>query len=267
MLIDSHCHFDFDEFDDKREDTLKACLSAGVNALIIPGVDIDQWARVCELTRRFEQQVFGGVGLHPWWIEKFIADNQGQANNQIAATLESLIIQQCEQVHCVAIGECGLDGSISCSMARQQPLFETQIEIACERSLPMIVHAHKAHNQVLRLLSQYRPEAGGVIHGFSGSYELAQQYWKLGFRLGVGGVITYERAQKTRAAIGSMPLESLLLETDAPDMPLNGLQGQPNSPVQLPAIARCLAELKNISVAEVGAATYKNTLELFKLSL
>ncbi|WP_439135848.1 TatD family hydrolase, partial [Pseudomaricurvus sp.] len=114
-------------------------------------------------------------------------------------------------------------------------------------------------------LSHYQPSAGGVIHGFSGSIEQAQQYWRLGFYLGVGGTITYERAKKTRRAIAGMPLESLLLETDAPDMPLDGFQGQPNTPLRLPRIAQCLAELRKAPLADIQKQTAQNTRTLFSL--
>ena len=138
--------------------------------------------------------------------------------------------------------------------------------MAVEHQLPLILHGYGAHNELLQILGRYRPEAGGVIHGFSGSRQLAEQYWKLGFYIGVGGTITYERARKTRNAIKELPLEALLLETDAPDMPLSGEQGLDNTPLNLPAIASELAHIKGESVDTVVRQIALNTRQLFRIS-
>ena len=161
------------------------------------------------------------------------------------------------------MGECGLDGTIVTPLAQQVPFFKAQLALAAERSLPVIVHAHGAHNEVLQCLKAQPRLCGGVIHGFSGSPELALQYWRQGFSVGVGGTITYERAKKTRRAIEQLPWEALLLETDAPDMPLSGHQGEPNSPLRLPEIAEALAQLRGVEVAEVAAMTTRNTRRVF----
>ena len=179
---------------------------------------------------------------------------------------QSHLSDQLERSKAVAVGECGLDGSIDASIESQLPILQWQVELACEQQLPLVLHGHRAHNPLLQLLSRSKPKAGGVIHGFSGSYELAQQYWRLGFYIGVGGTITYERAAKTRAAVARMPLESLVLETDAPDMPLQGFQGQPNSPLRLAQVAATLAELKNTPVDDIRQATEQNTRRLFHLN-
>lgn len=259
-LIDSHCHFDFDVFEDQRQQVLQQLLENDVEALIIPGVEPAQWHSLIELIEAYPKQLFGAVGLHPWWVESL-----SQTNDITDDELRSKLLHGLQYDNVIAIGECGLDGGIDCAMALQQSVFKTHIELACDQSLPLVVHAHKAHNEVVRLLKRYKPAAGGVIHGFTGSYELAQQYYQLGFKLGVGGSITYGRAKKTRAAMQAMPLDALLLETDAPDMPLSGKQGQTNSPLYLPLIAQCLAELKNITFTEVCNATYNNTKTLFRL--
>ncbi|RYZ90248.1 MAG: TatD family deoxyribonuclease, partial [Moraxellaceae bacterium] len=132
-------------------------------------------------------------------------------------------------------------------------------------AMPLIIHCRKAHNELLQQLKHYHFEAGGVIHGFSGSYDMAMQYWSMGFRLGIGGTITYERANKTRQAVKRLPLESLVLETDAPDMPLHGKQGEPNSPVNIIAIAQMLANLRGESLEIIAAQTTLNAQQLFKI--
>lgn len=258
-LIDSHCHFDFEVFDKHRQQTLKECVDLDIDGIVIPGIEPTQWNRLIQLQNAHTSgcHLWIALGVHPWW--------QGSVTLS-EVEFKSQLAEQLERSSAVAIGECGLDGSIEASVDSQQPIFEWQLQIACEFNKPLIIHAHRAHNQVMRLLARYRPPAGGAIHGFSGSLELAQQYWRLGFYIGVGGTITYSRAQKTRQAIAQLPLESLLLETDAPDMPLQGYQGQVNSPVQLARVAATLAQLRGLSEAEVKLATAENTRRLFSLN-
>jgi TatD DNase family protein len=258
-VIDSHCHFDFEVFDSHRSKILQQCVELGIDGMVVPAVEPAQWHRLIELQGRHTSdcRLWIALGVHPWW-QGSVTLNETEFKSQLR--------NQLEHSSAIAIGECGLDGSIDASIDSQQPMFEWQLQLACELHKPLIVHAHRAHNQVMSLLARYRPPAGGVIHGFSGSVELAQQYWRLGFYIGVGGTITYSRAQKTRQAITQLPLESLLLETDAPDMPLQGYQGQTNSPIRLAQVAAKLAQLKGVSESEVKSATAENTRRLFSLS-
>lgn len=264
-MIDSHCHFDFEAFDRDRPALLEQCAAADINALIIPGVEPKQWQALVSLVAQLRSgvsqhssacNVFMALGLHPWWVLENPVDQ-----DQFKALLSS----QLKLSGAIAIGECGLDGSLALSIAAQLPVFEWHVQLASDAEFPLIIHSHKAHNEVIALLSRYRPRAGGVIHGFSGSFEQAQQYWKLGFYLGVGGTITYERANKTRRALAQMPLESLLLETDAPDMPLKGYQGQPNTPLRLPLVAQTLAQLRGERLNLVASKTHDNTQRLFPM--
>lgn len=263
-MIDSHCHLDFDSFNGDRDHLLQQCYSAGIEAIVVPGIEPHQWQRLQQLkqaqrhTGAIASSLYLAAGLHPWWVDQVGVSPQ---------ILQQLLRQQLEQQQqqWVAIGECGLDGAIECSMARQEAFFEVQLQLAQETGLPLIVHGHKAHQQVIRWLKKFTLPGGGVIHAFSGSRELAQQYWQLGFYIGVGGTISYDRATKTRAAISAMPLESLLLETDAPDMPLSGFQGERNSPLQLLRVAECLADLKSVDVERVSEQTSCNCRHLFGL--
>ncbi|MGH1372660.1 MAG: TatD family hydrolase [Cellvibrionaceae bacterium] len=259
-MIDSHCHFDFDAFDGQRDKVLLQCAELGVDGLVVPGVEPSQWDRSAELIAKQKSacQLYAAFGMHPWWLSSLTL-----TQHQFTSKLDTILTQK----NAIAIGECGLDGSIETDVERQQAVFEWQLQLACDRKLPLIIHAHRAHNDVIRLLSRYRPQAGGVIHGFSGSEVLAQQYWRLGFYLGVGGTITYPRANKTRMAITQLPLEALVLETDAPDMPLHGAQGQPNSPIRLPQIAGELARLRELPVEVVMSQTASNTRKLFSLDV
>ena len=257
MYFDSHCHYDFADFDNDRRSIWQQCQVQGIRRLLIPGVSPPQWPLALAIARDYEG-IVTAAGIHPWWV----AQLPGQT---LTTTIRDQLAASIQQPLCVAVGECGLDGLIDSELPPQQACFELHLQLATELALPLIIHVRKTHHQTLALLRRYQPTAGGVIHGFSGSLELAQAYWRLGFYLGIGGVITYERARKTRAVVTAMPLESLLLETDAPDMPLQGFQGQPNSPLQLPKIAQALAELRGESIDLVATTTTDNGLRLFNL--
>ncbi len=260
-LVDSHCHFDFEAFAGEQQGLWRRCLAAGIRALVIPGVSHDQWSRLFALAESLDG-VYGSVGLHPWWVGAWQARKEARKESK---DLTELLQPWRHHRDCVAIGECGLDSAIDTPLSQQLPLFEQQLQLACEWQLPLIVHVRRTHNETLQLLNRYRPPRGGVIHGFSGSPELARQYWQLGFRLGVGGTITYERAVKTRRAVQALPLEALLLETDAPAMPLCGRQGGPNSPLYLVDVAEALAQLRGESVADIARQTTENSLQLFNI--
>lgn len=259
-LIDSHCHFDFDAFAADRQQVWQRCVALGVQAMIIPGICIPQWRSLFALVNAHPGW-YGAVGVHPWWVSD-LAIEPAQLQRAVE---ERVAHERAEGNRCVAVGECGLDASIDTPMDTQLAVFEAQLRAAQSLHLPVIVHCVKAHNDVIRLLKTVYPPKGGVIHAFSGSHEIAEEYRRLGFMLGVGGTITYPRAAKTRATLASVPLDSLLLESDAPDMPHNGRQGERNSPEYLPAVAETLAQLRGISVDEIIAQTTKNTCALFNL--
>lgn len=266
-LIDTHCHFDADEFADKRSALWQACHACGVKKIIIPGVEPKQWQVAAQLSQTYSG-IHYAVGIHPWWIEKILPDTLTQGLTQGTALADShdwhISLNDPSAIqHCVAIGECGLDGRITASLAQQQALFELHLQLAQDYEKPLIIHSVKAHAEILHLLKQYRPPKGGVIHAFSGSLQQAQHYWQLGFYLGIGGTITYERAQKTRHAVTHMPLEALVLETDAPYMPLAGHQGEPNRPDYLPTIAQTLAHLRNQPLDIIARQTTHNAKLLF----
>ena len=260
VLFDSHCHFDFDAFSSCRETLWQQCIESSIHQLLIPGIKPQQWPVGIKIAQKYKG-IFMSCGLHPWFIDDALSPSvntdveQLPTDEQWCVTLAS--------PHCVAIGECGLDAAITTSLQIQIPIFERHLMLAQQLAMPVIIHVRNTHNETIRLLKKYRLEKGGVIHGFTGSKELAEEYWKMGFYLGVGGSITYPRAKKTREAIRSMPIESLLLETDAPDMPPLGYQGKVNSPLYLPFIANALADLKGISVVETAKITTENSRSLF----
>ncbi len=261
--FDSHCHFDFDAFESDRAEVWQRCNDAGIDQLLIPGVTPGQWSHAAQVTREYEG-LYYAVGLHPWWLQEVFGLKR-LGSRQLDDMSEQLI-NAARDKGCVAIGECGLDLIHDASSQQvQEQVLAMHLDVAQKLELPIVIHSVKAHNPLIRLLKNYPLERGGVIHAFSGSLEMGQEYWDLGFYLGIGGTITYERAQKTRSAVEQMPLETLLLETDAPDMPVCGHQGERNSPERLPEIARVLAEVRNQSVEEIAAQTTANSRTLFGL--
>lgn len=273
LFFDSHCHFDFAEFTADRAALWQACNQLGITHLLMPGVAPGQWQQAAQLCAHYTG-IYYAAGIHPHWIERqqwFKKNAAGlldeQTQEKIIALIRAELGQSSESgdLFCVAVGECGLDKMIATPMELQQQLLAIHIDIANQLHKPLIIHCVRAHNELITLLKKHKTTFGGVIHAFTGSYETARQYVDMGFSLGVGGAITYERAQKTRVAVTKIPLEYLLLETDAPDMPLQGGQGQRNSPEYIPQIAQVLAKLRGVDCAEIAAATRKNALALFAL--
>ncbi len=164
----------------------------------------------------------------------------------------------------MAVGECGLDPKAHASAELQTESLLTQLKLAEDFCLPLILHGRRpVHDETLKLLRRVRPSRGGVIHGFSGSLQQARHYIELGFKLGVGGVITYPRANKTRTVFRELELEHLLLETDSPDMPLAGYQGQRNEPLRVVEVFAELCRIRGETQQTVGGQLEQNVQDLF----
>lgn len=254
MLTDSHCHLDLAAFDNDLEQVIAASRQAGVTRFLIPGTTPAGWARQQQIAARFSD-IDLAFGLHPYFYDTL--------NTAGLTALESHFATSGEQA--VAVGEIGLDATVDIAAEQQEKLFVAQLSLATNLHLPVILHHRKTHHRLLGLIRQTGFTGGGIVHAFSGSLQDARKYVDAGFLLGVGGTITYPRARKTRDTIAAMPLTSLVLETDAPDMPVNGRQGQRNSPQYLIDIASTLAHLKALPVAEVIRQTTDNYLRLFNL--
>lgn len=252
-MFDSHCHFDFEAFDQDRKEVWQKCQQLGIRHLLIPGFCPEQWPKAKELCESNQDLVFA-VGIHPYQAQLGAEMTETRFNQLLEPFLTS--------AHCVGIGECGLDKRIEVPIEEQTTVLNWHLRTAQKRDLPLTIHCVHADNEMIRALKQVNGSRG-VIHAFSGSYEVGMQYIDMGFYLGIGGTITYARAQKTRNAVARLPLERLVLETDAPDMPLCGNQGERNSPEYLPEIAKTLAELQQTSVENVMRITVENTDHLF----
>lgn len=263
-FFDSHCHFDFPEFDTDRAAAWQLAQRQDVRALAMPGVYPAQWERIVQAslaTRGF----YFALGIHPCWIHQVAVDAVALADYERSIAALVAAMPASEQYKWVAMGECGLDKTIALPLQQQQDIFAWHIGLANDWRKPLIVHSLKTHNELISLCKKNKPRYGGVVHAFSGSYETAMQLIELGFYLGAGGTITYERAQKTRATFARIPAESIVLETDGPDMPLCGQQGQRNDPHNIARVAQVLAGLRAAEPEALNAQVWKNTCQLFQL--
>ena len=244
-LIDTHCHLDFAQFDEDRDALLAELPTKGVSAIVNPSVNAQNWQRVIELAAKHDN-IHAALGLHPCFLD--------EAKPADLRTLSQLV----ETHKPVAIGECGLDFTLD-NHDVQHYFFTAQLTLAKQHDLPVLLHHRKSHDIILKALRQYKLPKGGIIHAFSGSHQQAMQYVDLGFKLGIGGTITYDRAEKTREAISNVPLEALVLETDAPDMPIYGRQGSRNSPIYIGEIFTVLGMLLEVDQPTLAAQLRENT--------
>ncbi len=252
MLIDSHCHLDASEFDHDRDAVIQRARAAGVTAQIIPAISASGWPKLRNLCANHDD-LHPAFGLHPM----FLADHRDEDIDALHALLAT--------ERAVAVGECGLDFHVEgLDAQRQQFFFEEQLKIARNFDLPVIVHARKAVDAVIATLRRIGG-LRGVVHSFSGSEQQAEQLWKLGFCLGIGGPVTYERAQRLRRIVATMPIEFLLLETDAPDQPDAIHRGERNEPARLTVVRDCIAGLRGMPTDALEAATSLNAARLFSL--
>ena len=255
QLIDTHTHLDFEMFDDDRAQVIARARNAGVERIVVLGVHAANWQWVWQLACD-EPSVHAALGLHPVFLE----EHQDAHVQQLRDWLERL---RGEPKLC-AVGEIGLDYYIdNPDIERQQRLLEAQLALAADFSLPVLLHVRRAHAPMIATLKRYKLERSGVIHAFSGSWEEAREYLRLGFRLGLGGAGTWPQAQRMHRVLRQLPLEAIVLETDAPDIPPAGHAGERNSPELLPEICRRLADLKGIDAHALAAASYRNSCELF----
>ena len=253
MIIDSHCHIDFEDFDDDRAQVIQRANQAGVKKIIVPGVINDTWDKIISCCDEFTG-LYPCYGLHPYFINK----HQPQHLTNLKKYLD--------KHKPVAVGECGLDFFLKNLDINQQIFyFEQQLDIALEFNLPVVVHARKSTEAVIKAIKK-RPGLRGMIHSYSGSYEQALQLIKLGFYLSFGGPITYHKSTRLRAMLQKLPLDSVLIETDAPDQPTANAKNSRNEPLFIIDVIDSIANLHNTSSAAVTNITSKNAGELFNLN-
>ncbi|WP_213947688.1 TatD family hydrolase [Luteibacter sp. dw_328] len=251
-LVDTHAHLDDASFDGDRGAMFDRASRAGVRRWIVPAIDRGNWEAI-EVLCAAREGAFPAYGLHPLRIDahrdEHLAELPGWLDGHGA----------------IAVGEIGLDFYVEgLDPVRQREVFVRQLHIAREHDLPVIVHARRAFEETIHTL---RRVGGlrGVVHSFSGSEEQARQLFDLGFHLGIGGPVTYEGANRIRRVVAGMPLEWLLLETDAPDQPCAHRRGIRNEPAFMTDVLETIASLRDVSADDIAAATTANAMKLFKL--
>ncbi len=247
-FIDTHCHLDAAEFGNTQAALVAAAQHAGVNCIVLPAVERANFQTVLDLGRQHDCCA-PALGIHPMYVAHAKADD--------LAALDRLL--QASTV--IAVGEIGLDFFVEhYDQPRQEEFFIAQLKLARKYNLPVLLHVRKSVDTILKYLRQIRVP-GGIAHAFNGSRQQADEFIKLGFKLGFGGAMTYTRANRLRDLAATLPLEAIVLETDAPDIPPAFLErGMPNKPEYLPRIAHTLAELRCISLPEIAAATSANAI-------
>ena len=264
--IDTHCHLDAAEFAPDRDAVRAAARAAGVAHLVIPAVERSHWQEVVALAHRHGDSY--ALGIHPLYTPR--------ADESDIGALRAMLALQRSDPHLVAVGEIGLDFFVpGLDAERQTWFYEQQIKLAREFDLPVILHVRKSSDRLLKTLRQHKV-VGGIAHAFNGSVQQAQAFIDLGFKLGFGGAVTYDRARKLREMAASLPLSALVMETDAPDIPPHWLyttaeqraEGQSqgrNSPAELPRIAAQVAQLRGISVDALAQASTANAQQVLGL--
>jgi TatD DNase family protein len=257
-LIDTHCHLDFESFHDDIEAVIERATAAGVTRMIVPSLDLDNAEAVLALTERFPN-VYAAVGVHPnsaaeWrdeWIDR--------------------LYELAQRPKVVAIGEIGLDTYWDKTpLQTQQRALIMQLKVADELGLPQIIHNRDASAELIPILTRHaqREHMGhmvprGVLHSFSADWNTAESALALAYHLGFTGPLTYKKADDLRAIAARVPLDSILIETDAPFLAPHPFRGKRNEPAHVRLVAERLAEVRGISVEEVAAATTENALRLF----
>lgn len=240
-IIDTHCHLDVAGFDLDRNGVIERCHAVGISKIIIPAIESKRWENLLDICQS-SQGLYPALGLHPVFIN--------QHNNDDINKLENLL----DKTSPVAIGEIGLDFYLKdLDKNKQLELFEQQLLIAKNHKLPVILHVRKAHDQVLKLLRKIKVK-GGFCHAFNGSLQQAEKYIELGFKLGFGGTLTYKNSTKIHKLAKELPLDSIVLETDAPDMAVESHRGERNSPEY---IVEALTALANLEMRALSLSRHK----------
>ena len=258
MLFDTHCHLDATEYDPDRECVIARAQDAGVRGILIPAVDVASFERVRDLAHAHAWGAYA-LGIHPMYVE--------QAQPDALDQLHAVLIRHRDDPKLVAIGEIGLDFFVpaiaqGAPRDRQERFYDAQLAMAEEFALPVLLHVRRSHDTLLKYLRR-RQVPGGFAHAFNGSSQQASQFIALGFALGMGGAMTYTRALQIRRLAQEISLDSLVLETDGPDIaPAWLTDTRRNEPMQVARFAQVLAALRQCPVEEIIAATGNTALRV-----
>jgi TatD DNase family protein len=252
-MIDSHCHLDAPEFAEDVDQVVQAAHTAGVTGIVVPAVQVSDIAKLQALTHRHRLLSYA-LGVHPMFVDQITPEHWAIQLRELRSTIEGSL----NDPQFIGIGEIGLDGFVAgANEAWQRQVFEDQLRLARDFELPVIMHVRKAVDPVLARLRRFGVKAG-IAHAFNGSEQQARACIDQGLVLGFGGAMTFTRALQIRRLAQALPLESIVLETDSPDISPAWLAPARNSPDQVVRIAGILAQLRGLSVAQVGTRTSAN---------
>lgn len=259
MWIDTHCHLDAPEFVNSIDAVIQGAAEKKVKAILLPAVKVADCSHVKEMAYQYSEQIPGLVytfGIHPLYTN--------HAQEADMDTLERHIIESLSDPRFVGVGEIGLDYFVEdLDPHRQEFFFNAQLDLAQKYQLPVILHVRRSQDAILKALRR-RNIPSGIAHAFNGSFQQAEQFVELGFKLGFGGAATYERALQIRRLLKELPLDSIVTETDAPDIPPVWLREEgiaSNEPAFLPRIAKVLAEVRAVSDVEFSSAVWRNAMQ------
>ena len=258
MWIDTHCHLDAPEFDADRDAVGARARAAGVAQLVLPAVEVAHFAAVRELAHAHGFAY--ALGIHPLYVQRAADEDLARLDAELAAQRDDPLL--------VAVGEIGLDHFVpGLDRERQERFYVEQLKIARRHGLPVILHVRRSADALLKHLRRIEV-GGGIAHAFNGSAQQARAFVELGFRLGFGGAATFDRALQIRELARTLALDSIVVETDAPDIPPHWLyrtavqraagEASRNEPAELPRIGALLAGLRGMAVDEFAAATAAN---------
>lgn len=251
MIIDTHAHYDDGQFDSDRETLLAKMKDAGIGFIVNAGSTISSWDKIQKLTEDYPF-IYGAIGVHP--------DEVGSLDEEQFARMSALL----DQEKIVAVGEIGLDYYWDNeSHELQKEWFIRQLELARGKDMPVIIHSREAASDTMEIMKKYAAGMKAVIHCYSYSAEMAKEYVKMGYYIGVGGVVTFKNGKKLKQVVQEIPLTSIVLETDCPYLAPVPYRGKRNCSLYLPYVAEEIAALKETSVEEVVRQTEINSRKLY----
>ncbi|MFJ5294967.1 TatD family hydrolase [Pseudomonas sp. NPDC088368] len=254
-LIDTHTHLDFDDFDADRDAVLSRCRQLQVDRIVVLGVYQRNLQRVWDLALN-EPSIYAALGLHPIYLNEHRTEHLHELRERLA--------ELAGHPKLCAVGEIGLDYYVeSLDRDRQKTVFEQQLQMAADFNLPALLHVRRSHADTIATLKRFKLKRAGIVHAFAGSREEAKEYIKLGFKLGLGGAATWPQALRMHRVIADLPLDSVVLETDSPDMAPAMYPGERNSPAHLPDICGALAGLMNTTPDTLANASTENACQVF----
>lgn len=253
MIIDTHAHYDDEQFDPDREELLGSMKDGGIGLIVNAGSTIESWGKILELTETYEF-LYGAIGIHP--------DEAGSLDEESFRRMSSLL----DREKIVAVGEIGLDYYWDKeSHDLQKKWMIRQLELAREKNLPVIIHSREAAADTMEIMKEYAAGMTAVIHCYSYSAEMAREYVKMGYYIGVGGVVTFKNAKKLKQVVETVPLTAIVLETDCPYLAPVPYRGKRNSSLYLPYVAEEIAAIKGVTAEEVIRQTEANARRLYRL--